>query len=131
MELHLKIIGFCLIGLGLVHAIFPRQFNWKHELSSLSIMNREMMYVHTFFIAFTLFLIGLLCLTSPTELINTTFGKRISLGLGIFWTLRLFVQFFVYSSKTWRGKRLETIIHILFSIFWTYLSAIFILIYLS
>ena len=130
MELHLKIIGFCLIGLGLVHAIFPRQFNWKQELSSLSIMNREMMYVHTFFIAFTLFLIGLLCLTSSTELISTTFGKRISLGLGIFWSLRLFVQFFVYSSKTWKGKRLETIIHILFAIFWTYLSAIFILIFI-
>jgi hypothetical protein len=131
MELHLKIIGFCLIGLGLVHAIFPRQFNWKQELSSLSIMNREMMYVHTFFIAFTLFLVGLLCLTSATDLINTTFGKRISLGLGIFWTLRLFVQFFGYSSKTWRGKPLETKVHILFSIFWTYLSAIFFLIYLS
>ena len=131
MELHLKVIGFCLIGLGLVHIIFPRQFNWKQELGSLSIINREMMYVHTFFIAFTLFLIGLLCLTSSTEIISTTFGKRISLGLGIFWTLRLFVQFFVYSSKTWRGKRLETIIHILFSIFWTYLSVIFILIYLS
>lgn len=131
MELHLKIIGFCLIGLGLVHVIFPKQFNWKQELSSLSIMNREMMYVHTFFIAFTLFLIGLLCLTSATEVINTTFGKRISLGLGIFWTLRLLVQFFVYSSKTWKGKPLETLVHILFSIFWTYLSSIFILIYLS
>ena len=131
MELHLKIIGFCLIGLGLVHIVFPRQFKWKQELSSLSIINREMVYVHTFFIAFTLFLIGLLCLTSATELITTSFGKRISLGIGIFWTLRLFVQFFVYSAKTWRGKRLETIIHILFSILWTYLSIIFILIYLS
>src|SRR5687768_1791461 len=131
MELHLKIIGFCLIGLGFVHAIFPRQFNWKQELGLLSIINREMMYVHTFFIAFTLFLIGLLCLTSTAELISTTFGKRIALGLGIFWTLRLFVQFFVYSSKTWRGKRLETAIHITFCFFWTYLSAIFILIFLS
>ena len=131
MELHLKIIGFCLICLGLVHAIFPRQFNWKQELSSLSIINREMMYVHTFFIAFTLFLIGLLCLTSSTELISTTFGKRVSLGLGVFWTLRMLIQFFVYSSTTWKGKRMETIIHILFSIFWTYLSAVFILIYFS
>jgi hypothetical protein len=131
MELHIKIIGFCLVGLGLLHAFFPSQFNWKQELSSLSIMNREMMYVHTFFIAFTLFLIGLLCLTASAELIGTPFGKRISLGLGVFWILRLFVQFFVYSSKTWRGKRLETIIHILFAIFWTYLSVIFILVYLS
>ena len=131
MELHLKIIGSCLILLGLVHAIFPRQFNWKQELNSLSIVNKEMMYVHTFFIAFTLFLIGLLCLTSSTNLITTTFGKQISLGLAIFFFLRLLVQFFGYSSKTWRGKTFETTVHILFSIFWTDVTTIFILIYLS
>lgn len=130
MELHLKIIGSCLILLGLVHAIFPKQFNWKQELSSLSIVNKEMMYVHTFFIAFTLFLVGLLCITSSTDLITTNFGKRISLGLGIFFCLRLFVQFFVYSSKTWRGKIFETTVHVLFSIFWTYVTVIFIFIYL-
>ena len=129
MELHLKIIGFCLIVLGLVHAIFPRQFNWKQELSSLSIVNREMMYFHTFFIAFMLVLAGVLCLTSSTEIIETPLGRRISLGLGIFWIVRLYVQFFGYSSKTWRGKTFETIVHILFSIFWAYLSAIFLLIY--
>ena len=129
MELHLKIIGSCLILLGLVHAIFPRQFNWKQELRSLSIVNREIMYVHTFFIAITLFLVGLLCLTSGTDLISNTFGKRVSFGLGIFFSLRLLVQFFGYSSKTWKGKTLETTIHILFSIFWTYLTAIFFFIY--
>lgn len=129
MDLHLKIIGSCLIVLGSVHAIFPRQFNWKQELSALSIVNREMMYVHTFFIAFTLFLVGLLCLTSATELVSTTFGKRISLGFGIFFSLRLLVQFFGYSSQTWKGKTLETTIHILFSIFWTYITAIFFIIY--
>lgn len=129
MELHLRIIGFCLIALGLVHAIFPKKFNWKQELSSLSTMNREMMYVHTFFIAFMLILVGFLCLTSSTELLGTTLGKRISLGLGIFWVIRLYIQFFGYSSKIWRRKQFETIVHILFSIFWTYLSVIFILIY--
>jgi hypothetical protein len=129
MELHLKIIGYCLITLGLVHAVFPKQFNWTEELSSLSIMNRQMMKVHTFFIAFTLLLIGILCLTSAADLIGTTLGKRISLGLGIFWIVRLYVQLFVYSSKTWRGKFFETSVHIFFTIFWTYMSAIFILIY--
>ena len=129
MEPHLIIIGCCLIVLGLVHAIFPKQFNWKQELSSLSVMNREMMYVHTFFIAFTLILVGVLCIMSSAELVNTPLGKKISLGLGIFWTVRLYVQFFGYSSKTWKGKLFETIVHVLFSIFWFYLSAIFILIY--
>ncbi len=131
MELHLYLIGFFLIVLGLVHVIFPKQFKWKQELNTLSIMNREMMYVHTFFIAFTLILVGVLCLTSANDLVSTTFGKRISLGLGIFFTVRLFVQFFGYSSKTWKGKGLETTIHILFAIFWTYISLIFMLIYLQ
>jgi hypothetical protein len=129
MELQLKIVGFCLILLGLVHAIFPHQFNWRQQLSSLSTINREMMYIHTFFVAFMLLLVGVLCLTSAAELIETVLGKRISLGLGIFWTVRLFVQFFGYSSVTWRRKPFETAVHILFSVFWTYLSVLFIWIY--
>ena len=59
-----------------------------------------MMTVHTFFIALIVFLMGLLCLTSSNELIETNLGKKISLGLGIFWTVRLFIQFFGYSSDT-------------------------------
>jgi|SRR5688572_16059123 len=129
MELQLKIIGVCLIVLGLVHAIFPRQFNWKQELHSLSAINREMMYVHTFFIALMLLLTGILCLTSSKELIETTLGKRISLGLGIFWIARLYMQFFGYSSETWKGKTFETTAHVLFSIFWAYLSVVFTMIY--
>jgi len=131
MELHIKIIGALLIVLALVHISFPKKFNWKQELSSLSIMNRQIMYVHSFFIAFMIFLMGVLCLTSANELLHTTLGKRISLGLGIYWATRLFFQFFIYSSKVWKGKTFETAIHILFSIFWTYLSIVFILAYLA
>jgi hypothetical protein len=131
MELHLKIIGVLLILLSFVHSVFPKQFNWKQELSSLSIINRQLMYVHTFFIALLLFLIGLLCLTSANELVTTGLGKKISLGLAIFWIVRLYFQFFGYSSKVWKGKLFETIVHILFSLFWTYLSVIFIRLYLA
>jgi hypothetical protein len=68
---------------------------------------------------------GLLCLTSSAELVNTSLGKRISLGLGIFWGIRLVIQFLGYSSKLWRGKRFETTMHIIFSILWIYLTYIF------
>ncbi|HEY5406068.1 MAG TPA: hypothetical protein VIJ92_03235 [Ginsengibacter sp.] len=125
MQLHLKIIGILLIILSLVHIIFPKYFNWNKELSNLSLINRQMMTVHTFFIALLVFLMGLLCLTSAGELINTNLGKKISLGLGIFWTIRLLVQFFGYSSQLWRGKTFETMIHILFIFLWIYLSFIF------
>lgn len=125
MEIHYRIIGILLMLLALVHIIFPKYFNWKEELKSLSLINRQMMTVHTFFIAFVVFLIGLLCLTSATDLTQTKFGKTISLGLGIFWTSRLFFQFFVYSPKLWKGKTFETIVHVFFSLLWTYLSSIF------
>jgi hypothetical protein len=128
MELHLKIIGFVLIVLAIVHGIFPRHFDWKKELSSLSLINKQMMYVHTFFIAVVVFLMGFLCLTSSNELIETSLGKRICLGFGIFWAIRLIIQFFGYSSELWKGKTFETTIHILFIFLWTYLSVIFFII---
>ncbi len=114
-----------LIVLAFVHIIFPKHFNWEKELQSLSLMNRQMMWVHTLFIALTIFLMGLLCITSPHELTDTGLGKKITLGLAVFWTVRLFIQFFGYSSELWKGKTFETVIHIIFSLFWTYISVLF------
>jgi hypothetical protein len=131
MEIHLKIIGTFLILLAAIHAFFPKYFDWKKELVSLSLINRQLMYIHSFFIGFVILLIAMLCLTSGRELIDTSFGKKISLGLGIFWTTRLFMQFFGYSAKLWRGKSFETSVHIFFSVFWAYLSIIFIWISLA
>jgi hypothetical protein len=115
--------------LGLIHIFFPKYLNWDKELKSLSLINRQMMTVHTFFIAFTVFLMGLLCLTSAKELVETILGKKIALGFGIFWTVRLFIQFFGYSKELWKGKTFETTMHIIFSILWTYLSFIFLTIW--
>lgn len=129
MEIHIQFIGTLLVILAFVHIIFPKYFNWKNELKTLSLINRQMMTIHTFFIALTVFLMGVLCLTSSNELTETILGKKISLGFGIFWTIRLFIQFFGYSSELWRGKRFETSIHILFSIFWIYISTLFLINY--
>jgi len=129
MELHLKIIGVLLITLAFIHVAFPKYFNWKRELSLVSLINRQMMYVHTLFIAVVVFLMGFLCFTSANDLITTSLGKKVSLGLAVFWAARLFVQFVGYSSKLWRGRTFETIVHVLFSMLWMYLSIVFWLIY--
>ncbi len=129
MEIHLEIIGAALLLLAAVHVIFPRYFNWKIELAALSLINRQMMIVHTFFVALTVFLIGALCFTSAKELTETALGHKICLGIGIFWLLRLLIQFFGYSSELWKGKRFETFVHIIFSVFWTYMTVVFLYIY--
>jgi hypothetical protein len=129
MELNLEIIGYILILLALGHVIFPHYFNWADELRQVSLINRQLMYVHTFFIGLVLMLMGLLCITSANEIISTALGRRIALGLGIFWLARLFIQFFVYSPELWKNKLRETLIHVVFVLLWTYLSAMFLWVY--
>ena len=125
MELQLKFIGVLLVVLAFMHFAFAKYFKWKEELHCISLINRQMMQVHTFFIALVVLLMGILCFTSSTELIETSLGKKISFGLGLFWFIRLLVQFFGYSTKLWKGKKFETIIHIVFSVLWTYFSFTF------
>ncbi len=124
MEIHFKIIGILLMALAFVHVIFPSYFNWKEEMKSLSLINRQIMAVHTFFIALSVFLMGLLCFACADDLISTKLGKTVTFGLGIFWSIRLLVQFFGYSTKLWKGKTFETIVHIVFTLLWIYLSAV-------
>jgi hypothetical protein len=131
MEIHIKITGVLLMVLALAHIIFSKYFHWKEDLKPLSLINRQMMIVHTFFVAFMVFLMGMLCWVAAEELIHTKLGKLVSLGFAIFWTARLVIQFFGYSSELWKGKTFETIAHILFSGLWIYLSGLFWLNYLQ
>lgn len=127
MQTSLEITGGLLIGLALLHAVFPRYFRWREETAGLSLVTRQILYVHTFFIALTVFLMGLLCLTSAADLIHTPLGRRICLGLGVFWGIRLVIQFFGYSSNLWRGKAFETFAHVAFTLFWAWLTALFLM----
>ena len=125
MILQFHITGILLILLALIHVGFPNYFKWKDEFTSVNLINRQMMYIHTLFLAVVLLLMGLLCISSAQELISSSLGKRICFGLGLFWLLRLLVQFWGYSSLLWRGKPFETMVHILFSGLWVYVTAVF------
>jgi len=58
IDLHLKIVGTLLVLLGVAHCAFPKRFGWKDELARLSLLTRQIFWVHTFFIALTLVLMG-------------------------------------------------------------------------
>jgi hypothetical protein len=131
MEIHLKIVGSLLILLSMMHIIIPKYFKWEQELKSLSLITRQILYVHTFFIAFIVLLMGLLCLNYSHQLVYDAFGRIISLGLFGFWLTRLIFQFLVYSPKVWRGKRFETAMHVVFAVIWFYFTAVFLCSYLK
>lgn len=129
MLLHLSLIGWLLVALALLHAGFPAYFGWRADLRPLRPINRQMMQVHTFFVALTVGLMGVLCLTSGPELIGTPLGRRVCLGLAVFWSVRLLIQFGWYSAELWRGKAFETVMHVVFSLLWLYLSGVFWVVY--
>ena len=79
------------------------------------------MYVHTFFIALVVLLMGVFCIYATNDMV--------CFGLFVFWLVRLVFQFFVYSSKLWKGKRFETCVHVAFSALWVYFTTIFFLVY--
>ena len=129
LYLHLKITGYIFIGLACLHVWFPKYFNWNKELVSLSLINRQLMYVHTFFIALIVLLMGLLCIIQTQEIVTTGLGHKLSMGLFVFWFVRLIFQWFVYSHQLWKGKRFETTVHIMFTLLWIYFCIVFFAIY--
>ena len=124
MWIHLKIIGWLLMLLSFLHVFIPGYLDWKRDLAPLSLMNRQMMQTHMIFIAITVFSIGLLTVSSTGALMTTVLGRRICLGLAVFWALRLVFQLFVYSPKLWQGKRFETFVHVIAVGFWIYMAVV-------
>lgn len=126
--MHLRITGYILVLLSLLHIFFPKYFKWKKEFEAVSLLSKQMMYVHTFFIALIVLLMGLCCIYAAEDILQTRLGHLLALGLFIFWGCRLLFQVFVYSPALWKGKRFETTVHVVFSFIWTYFSIVFLLV---
>ncbi len=125
-ELLLRLAGISLILLAAIHVFFPKRFRWREEFSKVSLLNRQIFYVHCFFICLVLFLMGALCAARPLALLEPTpLGVLVSGGLAVFWLLRLAAQWFFYDSKIWRGRPFETLMHWLFSVLWAFYSGLF------
>ena len=125
-ELHLRLAGLLQILLALLHLDFPRRFRWREELASLSLLNRQMFHVHTFFVCLVLVLFGALSLLAPDALLEPTRLARLVLfGIALFWAVRLYCQWFVYDPRLWRGQRFETTMHFVFTAVWCYFVAVY------
>jgi hypothetical protein len=119
--LHLHVLGVVFF----VHAVFPARFDWRRELPALSLINQQLMTVHTFFIAVVVLGIGVVCLVDAEPLVATPLGRHVCVGLSVFWGLRFLAQHFWYSPRLWRGKVFETVVHVAFSLLWAWATAVF------
>lgn len=124
--IHLQIVGVMLVLLAVVNLLLPRQFGWREELKKVDLLARQVFFVHLYYIAFVVLLMGLLTLWFAEDLIAAgELGRAILGGLSVFWGSRLFVQWFVYDRKLWLGDRARTAVHIICTFVWGYFAAVY------
>lgn len=126
LELHLRIAGALLLLLTLVHVPMPRELRWKEDLAKLMPVNRQVFLVHNAFIVLTLVLMGSLALVYAPELAaGGRLARAVLGGLAIFWGLRFLTQQLVYDRRLWKGNPRYTAVHVVFTLLWLYLTAVF------
>jgi hypothetical protein len=124
--LNLRIVGASMMLLAILHAGFYKRFDWKDELPKLSLLNRQIFYVHVFFIALALLMQGFGCIFfAPALCEKSTLADAVSAGMCVYWLIRLIFQFVVYDKKLWQGKKFETSMHIVFTLLWLYYVVVF------
>lgn len=126
LTLLIQIAGIGLLVLCLAHVPIGKMLKWRVDCGKLDPVNEQVFHVHTFFICLTILLMALPCIIAPQIFVEKSLpGAWISGSFTLFWAARLYFQFFVYRSDLWRGKRLETFVHVLFALTWLALAGLF------
>lgn len=101
----------------------PARLHWKEDLKQLTAFNRKLMWVYGGFTVFTIVAFGILTLVLHSELLH---GDRAALALalfiGVYWTLRIVVEFFYYDLADWPEGRGLAAGRILLTLLFVYLA---------
>ena len=126
LTLLLQIAGMGLLLLAFLHIPIGKQLKWSEDAKRLSPVNESIFHVHTFFICVVLVMMGLPCLLEPSIFLEKSrTAAWLTWSVSGFWALRLYFQWFVYQADLWRGKRMETAVHLWFTLVWTGLTVLF------
>lgn len=125
LAIHLQIMGWISLILAALYPIYPKRFRWHQELQQVSMLTRQVFFVHCGFIILLLVMQGVLLAGFQEVLLQpNSAGLALTVGLLIFWIYRLIAQLFIYDRRLWQGNSLHTIVHVAFTGLWCYLSAV-------
>jgi hypothetical protein len=124
LPLNLTIAGVLLLGLGILHIALPGVLQWNRELAGASPLNREVSYVHCFFIGLACLLWGLLPLTAGRSLLQPSpVARLVLIGAVVFWASRLAIQLLVFNRHA-RESPSWCALSIVGTGLWLYLTAV-------
>lgn len=102
----------------------PYRLRWKEDLARLSAFNRKLMWVHGGFAIFTIIAFGVMSIALHAEMIR---GERAAVALaffiGVYWLLRILVDFTYYSHSDWPAGAGFRVGHILLTSLFVFLCA--------
>ena len=128
LSISLRIAGATLLILAALHWPISRRLKWNQESLLLSPVNAAIFRVHAFFIFLILVLMGVPCIADPRVFLETNrAGGWLAWTFAVFWTARLWVQWFIFPRALWVGKRFETRVHFTFTAIWIFLAALFVI----
>ena len=124
LVLNLTVAGALLVALGALHIALPAVLGWHRELAGVSPLNREVSYVHCFFIGLACVLWGLLPLTAAGRLREPGPVTRLVLiGAVVFWSSRLLIQLVVFNRHA-RQSAAWLALCTAGTVLWLYLTAV-------
>ena len=104
----------------------PHRLGWKDDLAKLTAFNRKLMWVHGGFAVYTIIAFGVMSLALHEEILR---GDRAALALaffiGLYWLLRIVVDFTYYSHRDWPSGLAFRIGHVLLTSLFVFLSTSF------
>jgi len=104
----------------------PYRLHWKEDLAKLTSFNRKLMWVHGGFAVYTIAAFGVMTLFLHDEILR---GERAALVLaffiGLYWLLRIVVDFAYYSHRDWPSGASFRVGHVLLNSLFVFLSGSF------
>ena len=127
MEIALYIAAAAQLSVTVLNLFLVRIMKWEEAVARMPQLVREVFHVHAWFISITLVIFGVVTLRFAGELAAGTndLGRWLAAGIGLFWLIRWVMQFFFYSSSHWKGKRAETIVHIVLILLYGFFAGVY------
>ena len=99
--------GVLHFGILLASGLTPQVLDWRTALKPLDPLLRHLIWVHGAFVVLMIVLFGLLSVSLPAELASgSTLARAVCGGIGVFWGIRLAIQFFLFDARAYLTKPL-------------------------
>ena len=92
--------GIIQLGILIGSATVPGVLRWADELKAVSLVSRQLIWVHGAFIVLVIIGFGMLAILFPKELAaGAPMSRGVCAFIGLFWLVRLLLQFVLFDPK--------------------------------